>query len=249
MSAFSAIKRTVTALAAATVVSVGLAAGASAATTHAGDTLLIETKDGMARCSLAYVAGSGDQLYGVSAGHCADPEVLGSKPTRILNYQGEVLWEPSAGPITYRNEASYVGVDQPVTDYSVFPLVKGTANSGMVTSTPVVGIVEVDELLQMFATAPALPVGNPIPVSDVRVGEIVCKDGSSTGRTCGPVVGVNNDTQDIYAIIPAISGDSGAALTVNRGGVLHPVGILSGGDPLLFNMFDSTTVALAATGH
>lgn len=249
MSAITTLKRGAAVAAAAVVVTSGAASVSSAATTHAGDTLIIETADGASRCSLAYVAGSGDQLYGVSAGHCADPEVVGGEPTRITNYDGDVLWEPSAGPIRYRDDSGMIGPGATVTDYSVFPLVKGTANNGRVSSTPVVGIVEVDQLLKQFATSPALPVGAPVPVSDVRPGDIVCKDGSSTGRTCGPVISVNNATQDIFALIPAIGGDSGAALTVNRGGVLHPVGILSSGSPVLFNMFDSTTEALAATGH
>lgn len=130
---------------------------------HAGSTIIMGTTRGpVGECTLSDIAGADGQLYGVTAGHCVDPAVL----------------------------------------------------------------------------------GEPLPVDQVRVGETVCKDGSRTGRTCGPVLGVNPVSQDIVALIPALAGDSGGALTVNRGGTWHPVGILSGGSPLLFNAFDSTTQAL-----
>jgi hypothetical protein len=223
---------------------------ATAASTHAGDQINIQVSNGVtAKCSLAYVAGSPGSLYGVSAGHCVDPDTLGGQPTRITTGSGSVLWTAQNGPIQYKSEVGGLGPGATVTDYSVFPLSPGVSDTGTVTSAPAVGIREVDQFLAQVATAPRARVGAPVPVSSVAVGDMVCKDGASTGRTCGPVLSVNAATGDIFALIPAISGDSGAALTVNRAGVLHPIGILSSGTPVLFNMFDSTTQALEVSGH
>ncbi|MDK8510765.1 hypothetical protein QP948_05010 [Corynebacterium bovis] len=215
---------------------------------HAGSTIIMGTTRGpVGECTLSDIAGADGQLYGVTAGHCVDPAVLGEPITAVWSEDGDLIWSGDPSTIRWRHEPTIPAdsTTPQVTDYAVFPLAPGVTDTHQVSSHPTSGIAPgIDAVLRANFSSTPRQLGEPLPVDQVRVGETVCKDGSRTGRTCGPVLGVNPVSQDIVALIPALSGDSGGALTVNRGGTWHPVGILSGGSPLLFNVFDSTTQAL-----
>lgn len=252
----------VAAVAAATAISASLAAPVAAApvaaaatsTPHAGSTILIETSKGTARCTLNSIAtGDDGTVYGTTAGHCLDPVQLGAAPTKITDRNGNLIADKDdidAGGSLFGGSASPANPDGGLDDFGWFRL-DGTAapNSDSISSSPTTGIPPVDAALEQASgfLSPAQALGDPVPVSEGLVGQIVCKDGSSTGRTCGPVLSVNVESQEVFAFIPAISGDSGAPLTVGGAdGKRHIVGTLSNGTPLLFNVFDGTEQRLAA---
>ena len=241
----------VAAVAAATAVSASIAAPVAVAAQsapHAGSTILIETSKGTARCTLNSIAtGDDGTVYGTTAGHCLDPVQLGAAPTRITDRSGNLIadqFDIAAGGSRFNGSASPANPDGGLNDFGWFQL-DGTAapNSDSISSSPTTGIPPVDAALEQASgvLSPAQALGEPVPVSEGLVGQIVCKDGSSTGRTCGPVLSVNVESQEVFAFIPAISGDSGAPLTVGGAdGKRHIVGTLSNGTPLLFNVFDGT---------
>lgn len=240
----------VAAVAAATAISASLAAPVAAAAPsnpHAGSTILIETSEGTARCTLNSIATRGDTIYGTTAGHCLDSGHLGSKPTKITDRNGNLIADQSdiaAGGSRFDGSASPANPDGGLNDFSWFRLNANAApTADSISSSPTTGSAPVDDALEQASgfLSPAQALGEPVPVSEGLVSQIVCKDGSSTGRTCGPVLSVNVESQEVFAFIPAISGDSGAPLTVGGAdGKRHIVGTLSNGTPLLFNVFDGT---------
>lgn len=244
----------VAAVAATAAISASLAAPVAAAAPsnpHAGSTILIETSEGTALCTLNSIATRGDTVYGTTAGHCLDENQLGSEPTKITDRNGNLIADKDdidAGGSLFGGSASPANPDGGLNDFGWFRL-DGTAapNAGSISSSPTTGIPPVDDALEQASgfLSPAQALGDPVPVTDSLVGQIVCKDGSSTGRTCGPVLSVNVESQEVFAFIPATSGDSGAPLTVGGAdGKRHIVGTLSNGTPLLFNIFDGTAQQL-----
>lgn len=244
----------VAAVATATAVSLAApVAVAAQSAPHAGSTILIATSKGVARCTLNSIA-SGDDgtIYGTTAGHCLSPGQLGATPTKVTDRNGNLIADQSdidAGDFRYGGSASPVNPDGGLDDFGWFRLnANAVGNADIIDSSPTTGIPPVDDALEQASgfLSPAQSLGAPVPVSEGLVGQIVCKDGSSTGRTCGPVLSVNVDSQEVFAFIPAITGDSGAPLTVGGAdGKRHIVGTLSNGTPLLFNVFDGTEQQLA----
>lgn len=241
----------VAAVAAATAVSASIAAPVAVAAQsapHAGSTILVETSKGAARCTLNSIAtGDGGTVYGTTAGHCLNPAGLGSAPTKITDRNGNLIADQSdieAGGYRFDGSASPTTPDAGLNDFGWFRLNdNATPDVGTISSSPTTGIPPVDDALEQVSGvfSPAQSLGKPVPVTEDLVGQIVCKDGSSTGRTCGPVLSVTVESQEVFAFIPAISGDSGAPLTVGGAdGKRHIVGTLSNGTPLLFNVFDGT---------
>ena len=193
--------RTLTKVASATVLTAATAVGgagiaAAAGSAHAGSAIFMQSDRGMGRCSLTAVASKDGVNYGVTAGHCLQGNV-----SRITDVNGEV--------IANQDDIAEGGG---LNDFAYFRLVEGTEVSNLVYSSPTLGIQPVDQFLVDASRFFALPVGDPVPVTQDMVGQPVCKDGSSTGRTCGVVLNVNVETQEIEALIPAISGDSPAAV-------------------------------------
>lgn len=222
------------------------AGAASAATTHSGDRIVITVDDNKFKqgvCTLNSVVIKDGQSYGVTAGHCFDEAELGGQATRITNGSGELLAD--ADDIS-RGKHQFVPVGQGgsgVTDFAWFPLNESVDVRSVVTSNP--GILP---FVNTFLQSPEVPVAGYIDTSDLKPGDIVTKDGSMSGRTMGVVLGVNNNTKEVHALIPAIGGDSGAPLYVVRGGKAYIVGTLTGGSPLLFNLFDGTQEHLPGVG-
>lgn len=238
------------ATAAAVVPAVAAPVAGAATSTHGGAPIVITTDKGsQALCTLNSVAVKGGTNYGVTAGHCLSPEELGGKPVKITTKTGQLLADRTdlqSSHYEMNGDASIYEPDAGLNDFAWFKLnssVKPDVHG--ISSRPNTGIDELDTLL----AAPRLESGNAVPVSQNLVGGIVCKDGAMTGRTCGPVLSVNTRTQEVFALIPAIAGDSGSPLyTLGADGKVHVVGTLSSGSPVLFNLFDGTQSHLSTVG-
>lgn len=239
-------------VAAALTVGIGLGAGvmgvgvAAATTTHSGDQILITVDDNKLKqgvCTLNSVVAVGGQSYGVTAGHCLDEAELGGVATRITNGSGELLADKAD---IARGKHQFVTVGQGnsgVSDFAWFPLDDSVDVRNVVTSNP--GILP---FVNTFLQSPEVPVAGYIDTSELKPGDVVTKDGSMSGRTMGVVLGVNNDTREVQALIPAVGGDSGSPLYVVRDGEAYIVGTLTGGSPLLFNVFDGTQEHVPSVG-
>lgn len=218
--------------------------------THAGAGIVLTLGDGSeALCTLNSVVEKDGTFYGVTAGHCLSEAEIGSPVVKVSTDSGQLLADAediAAGGVELGGEANpfdpYAGLD----DVGWFRLDESvTPNDGEVSSTAHTGIPVLDDALRGHSQ----PLGDPVPVTRNLVGSIVCKDGTMSGRTCGPVLAVNTDSQEITALIPAISGDSGSPLHVaGADGKRHIVGALSNGTPVLFNTFDGTREHLPAVG-
>lgn len=216
--------------------------------THAGDGIVITTEDGReSLCTMNSVTEQHGEFYGLTAGHCINPEELGSAPVEIATENGQLLADREdidAGGVNRGGGANpfdpYAGLD----DFGWFRLDDSvTPNTGEVSSAAQTGIPVLDDFLRGHGQ----PVAGHVPVTQNLVGTIVCKDGTMSGRTCGPVLAVNTETQEITALIPAIAGDSGSPLHIaGENGERLIVGTLSNGTPVLFNTFDGTREHLDA---
>jgi hypothetical protein len=235
-------RKILTACVAATAVAAGAPAVASAATTHAGASILIHTDKGsVGECTLNSVAVRGDQTYGVTAGHCLNPEEFnGEQPVKITTGSGELLADAAGiadGGFVEDGGANPAAPDAGLNDLGWFRL-DGSVDAD---ATGVSSVAQTGTLLDPLLSGQRLEVGDQYPVGDSLVGGLVCKDGAISGRTCGPVLSVNSASQEVFALIPAIAGDSGSPLYVIGGdGKAHVLGALSNGTPVLFNVFDGT---------
>jgi hypothetical protein len=245
--------RTLTALTTAALAAGGLAATASAtpaATTHAGAPITVRTASGDAfTCTLTGTTESDGVSYGMTAGHCLSDAELGSAPVSVETIDGDLLAGPddlAAGGALLSGGASPSYPDAGLDDFSWFRLADGVEARNVVAST---GHAVDLGLLNFLLTGADQELGEPVPVTEDLVGKIICKDGAMTGRTCGPVISVNTGSQEVFAAIPAIAGDSGSPLHVTGDdGREHVVGTLSNGTPVLFNIFDGTAEHLPAVG-
>lgn len=234
----------------ATAVAPAVASPAAATTTHGGAPIVITTDKGdQGLCTLNSVARQGDTYYGITAGHCLDPEHLGGRAVSVNTLSGDLLADSADlrdSDYVMEGDASIYAPDAGLDDFAWFRLNSSVdPDDTGISSRPNTGISELDAL---FA-APRLESGDQVPVSQNLVGTIVCKDGAMTGRTCGPVLSVNTTSQEVFALIPAIAGDSGSPLYVfGDDGRVHVVGTLSSGSPVLFNLFDGTQSHMAAVG-
>lgn len=230
------------ALAAGGSVVAGPAVASAATSTSAGSAIVITTADGAeSLCTLNAVTEKDGVVYGTTAGHCLNEGELGSAPVKISTPGGQLLAgadDIAAGGVERGGAASPFAPFDGLDDFAWFRLADSVqADADGVSSTAATGIPVLDGFLRGHRQ----PLGDPVPVSQHLVGTIVCKDGTMSGRTCGPVLAVNTQTQEITALIPAVSGDSGSPLHVaGRDGKRHIVGTLSNGTPVLFNTFDGT---------
>ncbi len=94
--------------------------------------------------------------------------------------------------------------------------------------------------------AVSAPFGAPLRVHQGMVGRIACKEGNTTGLTCGPIVRVNEKTQDVSGLIPSRPGDSGSPLyLLGRDGKRHLIGQLAGGTLYTYKSYDGYVHNLA----
>lgn len=228
----------VTALATVIAVACG-AAPASAAPVYAGDKIEIHYSNGArALCSLNSVAHRDGAQYGITAGHCLMP-INGGRPIRVYSSDGAVIASNMAdsGHVFDQGGLS-IGLDgfhsESFRDYSWFRLdphvtYAGKTRGGNVT----VGLdAGMDHNLTQLARSihPDRAIGGRLPVSAVKPGQIVCKDGARSSRTCGPVVSTNVHSGEIVALLLNFTGDSGAPVWITgRDGRVYIVGVVSGG--------------------
>ena len=235
-------RKILTACAVTAAVAAGAPAVAAAATTHAGASILVHIDEGsVGECTLNSVAVRGDDTYGVTAGHCLDPESFqGEQPTRITTLDGELLADAAglaAGGFVDEGGANPAEPQAGLDDLGWFRL-DGSVDAD---ATGIASVASTGTPIDGLLNGPRLELGDQYPVGDELVGGLVCKDGALSGRTCGPVLSVNSQSQEIFALIPAISGDSGSPLYVfGADGKAHILGALSNGSPVLFNVFDGT---------
>lgn len=225
-------------------------AATGATSTHAGAGIIVTDEHGAGGlCTLNSVTEKNGDFYGMTAGHCLNPTELGATPEKVTTESGQLLADKediAAGGYVSGGSASPFDPNAPLDDFGWFRLDESvTAKASSVSSTANTGIPLLDDALRGHS----MPLGEPVPVSQNLVGRIVCKDGTMTGRTCGPVLDVNVRSQEITALIPAIAGDSGSPLHIaGRDGKRHIVGSLSNGTPVLFNTFDGTREHLPKVG-
>ena len=90
------------------------------------------------------------------------------------------------------------------------------------------------------------PFGAPLCVHQGMVGSIACKEGNTTGLTCGPIVRVNEKTQDVSGLIPSRPGDSSSPLyLLGRDGKRHRIGQRAGGTHYAYDSYDGYVHNLA----
>lgn len=220
---------------------------ASAATTHGGQPLIITTDSGDEFvCTLTGTTTRDGVTYGFTAGHCLNPGELDGEPMSITTADGDLLADRdgiTAGGSILQGEASPENPDAGLADFSWFRLDAGADARNVVASTA----RGVDlGLFNLALVGGEQDLGEPVDVSTLHPGQIVCKDGAMTGRTCGPIISVTPASGEVFAAVPAIAGDSGSPMHVTGSdGRQHIVASLSNGTPVLFNVFDGVTDHLA----
>lgn len=202
-----------TAVAAAALTLAG--AGVAAAAVHPGAGYTIVTDNGTTvACTLADVTRLEDgRVLATTAGHCGHP---GQAVT--LEGTGEAgVIVAASDPHGQMQARRYGDRGEDLVDFAIVEFPAGTEVDTRVSSTwrppatgtpadPVLSLIEVP-------TIPAPLADNGVRDLDaepVRQGEILCKDGRATGRTCGVALG--QSTSDVTAWIPVRAGDSGGIL-------------------------------------
>ena len=207
------------------------AAPAQAATTvFAGDSIRIVYNDGARYgCTLNSVAHRGGAMYGVTAGHCLAP-IGGARPVAVFAADGRTLLSDLRDSgYELEGENTLGGARK---DVAWFRLLPGVVNANAVRGGHVdIPFIGTQHGLSAFVQRihPNRAVASRQPVTAVRPGQVVCKDGGRTSRTCGRVLHINPDTGDMAVAMIAIQGDSGSPVyTVNPNGSINIVGIASG---------------------
>lgn len=202
-----------TAVAAAALTLAG--AGVAAAAVHPGAGYTIVTDNGTTvACTLADVTRLEDgRALATTAGHCGHP---GQAVT--LEATGETgVIVAASDPHGQMQARRYGDRGEDLVDFAIVEFPAGTEVDTRVSSTwrppatgtpadPVLSLIEVP-------TIPAPLADNGVRDLDaepVRQGEILCKDGRASGRTCGVALG--QSTSDVTAWIPVRAGDSGGIL-------------------------------------
>ena len=209
----------------------GLATPAHAVDLYAGDSIRVAYSDGARYgCTLNTVAYRGGQAYGVTAGHCLAP-VGGAVPVAVYAADNRTQISGDLHDSGYEMRGDNT-LGSPLRDVAWFPLSGGAHNGcavrGGAVDIPLLGAVHplTDAVRQIN---PTRRVAGYHPVTAVRPGQIVCKDGARTSRTCGPVLKVNPETGELAVLILALHGDSGGPVyTVNPDGSANIIGVVSG---------------------
>ena len=217
---------------------------ANALPMYAGDSIRIEYSDGVKYgCTLNSIAYRGGAMYGVTAGHCLAP-IGGARPVRVLAADART---PISGDL--RDSGFLMEGDSTLggalKDVAWFPMAGHVtdprAMRGGFVDLPYIGAIQGLSGFAQFIN-PNRRVAGRQPVTAVRKGQIVCKDGARTSRTCGPVLNVNPHTGEIAVLILSLQGDSGSPVyTVNPDGSANIVGIISGAAYGMFVAVDAAT--------
>ncbi|WP_192796310.1 MULTISPECIES: trypsin-like serine protease [Corynebacterium] len=214
----------------------------ASATTHSGDSILMDTADGSTYgCTLTDIRHDNTgRAWGVTAGHCfeeadvvsvrsaGDDQVLatGTELAELKTFYG------------HNNEL----LPPQVQDVAVFPLAAGVDYDATTIHSYSHHRPILSELVKgnPFYDAWNSPweLGEPQAITPDLVGRTACQEGGSLGRTCGVIVYSDPESSTVVAIVPTIQGDSGGPLHVaGADGKRHVIGALSGGTILLVNSF------------
>ncbi|GAB3078543.1 hypothetical protein CAQUA_10970 [Corynebacterium aquatimens] len=184
-------------------------------------------------CTLNSVVERAGVKYGITAGHCLSPQ--GAKRTvKILGPDDRTVIASDMRDSGWDLQGKRVA-GAPFRDAGWFRLdpgvdVKDWARGGRVTLHKLDKNLEKPINDALAAVNRPIAIGGRMPVTAVRPGQIVCKDGGRTGRTCGPVWKVNVKTGEIFSFTFSIPGDSGSPVYVIGGdGKAYIVGIHDGG--------------------
>lgn len=209
----------------------GFAAPAQAVDVYSGDSIRVAYSDGARYgCTLNTVAHRGGQAYGVTAGHCLAP-IGGAVPVAVYAADNRTLISGDLRDSGFEMWGDNT-LGSPLRDVAWFPLNGGAAYGGAMRG----GAVDIPFIGAVHPLSDAVQRINPTrriagyrPVTAVKPGQIVCKDGARTARTCGPVLKVNPKTGELAVLIIALHGDSGGPVyTVNPDGSANIIGIASG---------------------
>lgn len=191
----------------------GGAPAAQAYTVYPGDNIRIQFSDGAVYiCTLNSVAQRDGAMWGVTAGHCLIPR-HGTVPVRILasdgrtvlaaNLNGHGVKSENGGSAWWFSDTGWFQFDPHVSH-------GGALRGGNITDRALGSDSQLTAATR--AIHPKRPIAGRAPISWVRVGQIVCKDGGTTSRSCGPVIRVNYNTGEIYTLMLTVGGDSGSPL-------------------------------------
>lgn len=192
------------------------ATGTAAAAVGPGSGFRIDTAGGYTACTIADAYPVAGAVHAVTAGHCGK---VGDRVT--VEGSGEVGHIIAATDPAAQMQARPYGDGRDLEDVAIIEFDSGVEVSRYSTATwraPTTG-TPADAVLGSVA----IPAGPAVPINGVRdlraeplrPGELVCKDGRSSGRTCGPVLATYDN--DVVALNHARSGDSGGPLYDMRG--------------------------------
>ena len=216
---------------------------ASAATHMSpGSNLIIMKRNAVPQtCALTTSVTQNGTTYGVTAGHC----LLAKNITEIRNIQGRVIASKSdidAGRTIFRGNRTNP-LPKPISDYASFRLKPGVYVNNNAIGNDIINplMFPLDAANKgieqaMWGNA---RVGEPYRIANWMRGKIACKQGNTTGTSCGPILDVDVKNQNVWGLIPSLPGDSGSPLYIMGGdGKKHIIGQLSGGSTYLFKSYD-----------
>lgn len=210
-----------------------------------GAGIWIERKDGSVNpCTVTNVVRKNGVNYAITAGHCIWGAVT------EIRHKGRVIADAKdvrAGWHTVQGNKQPGG--HYINDFGYFrlkPHVKVQYNVVRLDRINPVHVAASDGNRALHRKTVNAPFGQPLRVHQGMVGQIACKEGNTTGLTCGPIVRVNEKTQDVSGLIPSRPGDSGSPLyLLGRDGKRHLIGQLAGGTHYAYKSYDGYAHNLA----
>lgn len=198
-----------------------------------GDRITVKHADGTQHfCTVNSVANRDGALYAVTAGHCISAKGA-KKPVRVLASDDRTVIASDMKDSGFYLDGSR-NFGDPFRDVGWFRLDRNvrpthTMRGGHITTHIDAGLDKTLTDLSRQINRPRV-IGGRIPLSSIHPGQIVCKDGGRSGRTCGPVLRVNPRSGEIYSLLFTIPGDSGSPIyIVGRDGKAYIVAVHGGG--------------------
>lgn len=210
-----------------------------------GASFWVQRADGSVNpCTVTNVVRKGNVNYAVTAGHCISGHVT------QIRHKGQVIADAAdvrAGWHIVQGNKRPGG--HFINDFGYFrlkPHVKVQYNVVHLDRVHPVHQPASAATRAIHRRAVSAPFGAPLRVHQGMIGRIACKEGNTTGLTCGPIVRVNEKTQDVSGLIPSRPGDSGSPLyLLGRDGKRHLIGQLAGGTHYAYKSYDGYVHNLA----
>ncbi|CAM4034328.1 S1 family peptidase [Tsukamurella strandjordii] len=173
------------------------------------------------RCTIGFLAASADrkELYAATAGHCL----------QNTGYEDMVFYTDARAPLTAVPLGRYTAAQDKGTRYSSI--------EGFASITTDFALIKLDPRSSFHSSliGGKYKVSEVLPVEKLREGMEICKFGSRTEETCGPITSISGDR--VTANIHALEGDSGAlGFVKKKDGTVAGVGLAStaGSDTVTF---------------